>query len=227
MPRLNKYYRRSRISEARFRQLIRCSALDLTASHTAQLTGLSHRSVNAIFLKIRHRLVPACNAQAPLCGNVEVDESYFGPKRVRSKRGRGAGGKTIVFGIFKRDDCVYTEIVPNASKKVLQGIIRGHVDAESIIFRDGWRGYDGLVDVGYQKHYRVCHGSEEFARGEARRFAVDGSSSLESERVEAAPREGVQGQHRSSRQREVAGCRGALSCGSQVRPFRIATTSPC
>ena len=165
MARLNKYYRRSKISEARFRRLVRCFALDLTASHTAQLIGLSLRSVNTIFLKIRHRLAQDCQTRAPLLGAVEVDESYFGPKRVRGKRGRGAGGKTIVFGIFKRDDCVYTEIIPNASKKVLQDVIRGHVDAESIIFSDGWRGYDGLVDVGYQKHYRVCHGSNEFARG--------------------------------------------------------------
>jgi transposase len=30
---------------------------------------------------------------------------------------------------------------------------------------DGWRGYDGLVDVGYAKHYRVHHGQHEFVRG--------------------------------------------------------------
>jgi transposase-like protein len=28
---------------------------------------------------------------------------------------------------------------------------------------DGWRGYDGLVDVGYDKHYRVQHRQDEFA----------------------------------------------------------------
>jgi transposase-like protein len=44
-------------------------------------------------------------------GEVEVDESYFGPHRGRGKRGRGASGKTIVFGLLKRDDQVYTEIV--------------------------------------------------------------------------------------------------------------------
>ncbi len=47
---------------------------------------------------------------------IEVDESYFGARRVRGKRGRGAGGKTIVFGIYKRNGKVYTEIVPNAAK---------------------------------------------------------------------------------------------------------------
>jgi len=28
---------------------------------------------------------------------------------------------------------------------------------------DGWRVYDGLVDVRYDKHYRVNHGKNEFA----------------------------------------------------------------
>ena len=33
---------------------------------------------------------------------LELDESYFGAHRVRGKRGRGAYGKTIVFGLLKR-----------------------------------------------------------------------------------------------------------------------------
>ena len=62
-------------------------------------------------------------------------------KRVKGKRGRGASGKTIVFGILKRKGKVYTEIVPDASRKTLQDIIRGRVDMETIIHSDGWRGY--------------------------------------------------------------------------------------
>ncbi len=51
---------------------------------------------------------------------------------VKGKRGRSTFGKTIVFGIFKRNEKIYTEIVS-----------------------DGWRGYNGLVDLGYKKHFRV------------------------------------------------------------------------
>lgn len=47
-----------------------------------------------------------------------------GARRVRGKRGRGAGSKTIVFGIYKRNGKVHAEIVPNAQKKTLQNIIR-------------------------------------------------------------------------------------------------------
>ena len=58
---------------------------------------------------------------------------------------------------------VYTEIVPDCSRATLQGIIRGRVDLESVIHSDGWRGYDGLVDLGYQKHFRVQHSHNEFS----------------------------------------------------------------
>lgn len=162
----NRYYQRSRITEAKFRQLIRCFVLDLTASNTAELIGLSVRSTNSIFIKIRHRIAEFCEIESPLQGAVEVDESYFGAQRVRGKRGRGAYGKTIVFGLLKRQGKVYTEIVPDCSKQTLQGIIRGHVDPGSVIHSDGWRGYEGLVDIGYDKHFRVNHGANEFADGE-------------------------------------------------------------
>ena len=81
----------------------------------------------------------------------------------KGKRGRGAGGKTIVFGLLKRNGKVYTRIVPNCSRATLQAVIRGKVDLESTIHSDGWTGYNGLVDLGYKKHYRVQHGKNEFA----------------------------------------------------------------
>lgn len=124
---LNRYYRRSRISEKKFRQILRFFALDLTAANTAELTALTHKTVNQIFLKIRQRLSQDCARASPLTGEVEVDESYFGAKRVRGRRGRGAAGKQIVFGIYKRHGKVFTELVPNCQKKTLQAIIRGGI----------------------------------------------------------------------------------------------------
>ena len=71
----------------------------------------------------------------------------------------------IVFGILERHGKVYTEIVPNAAKKPLQAAILGEVALGGIIHSDGWRSYDGLVDKGYKKLFRVNHGQHEFARG--------------------------------------------------------------
>jgi len=161
----NRYYKCSKISEAKFRYLLRLFALDLTASDAARLTGLSVRSVNDVYLRLRRRLQTWCPVPAELNGAVERDESYFGPRRVRGKRGRGASGKTIVFGLFKRGGQVYTEIVPDCSKKTLQAIIRGKIDVAAMVNTDGWRGYDGLVDVGFDRHFRVRHGRGEFVQG--------------------------------------------------------------
>jgi transposase len=133
MPRKNRYYRRSKISEAKFRHLVRLFALDLTDNDTADFTGLSDRSTNAIYQRIRTRIAEVCAIQFPFNkGEIEADESYFEPKQIRGKRGCGAGGKSIVFGLLKRGNCVYTEIVPNASKATLQGIIRRKVDPNSV-----------------------------------------------------------------------------------------------
>jgi transposase len=138
----------------------------LTATDAAHPTGLTRKSVTVIFLKIRERIAAECERRSPLsAGQVEVDGSYFGARRVRGKRGRGASGKTIVFGLLKRDGRVYTEIVPDCKKATPQAIIRGRAAPEVVIHSDGWRGYDGLVDVGYSKHFRVHHGRNEFVRG--------------------------------------------------------------
>ena len=165
MPIKNKYINRSRVSEAKFRDLIKYFSLDLSAQQIATLTKLNRNTVNRYLKLIRKRIAEICESETPFKGEIEVDESYFGAKRVRGKRGRGAAGKTPVFGILQRQGKVYTEIVPDCAKATLQGIIRGRVSPESIIHSDKWRGYNGLVDLGYKKHYRVHHGTNEFARG--------------------------------------------------------------
>jgi transposase len=106
--------------------------------------------------------------------SLRLISSYFGPKRVHGKRGRGAGGKTIVFGLLKRGDCVYTEIVPNASKTTLQAIIRGKVVPNSLIHTGGWQGYNGRGDLGLEKHFRVNHGN----RGKSKASGMSTASSL-------------------------------------------------
>ena len=146
----NRYYRRSYLSEAKFRQVARLFALDLTATAAAELTGLTRKTVTAIYLRIRRRLAEASAREAPwTAGEVEVDEAYFGARRVRGRPGRGAGGKTPVVGLRKRGGRVYAEVVPDCSKAALQQVIRGRVPLasvlHSVLHTDAWGGYDGLV----------------------------------------------------------------------------------
>ena len=162
-------FKRVKLSNFKLKRLISLFCLDINASKTALLMGINRNTINHWFNVFR-RAIYAYEHRAfeKIVWEAEVDESYFGAKRVRGfhgklKRGRGTK-KQPVFGILKRNGRVYTEIVENCSKPVLQAIIRGKIDKSAVIYSDGWRGYDGLVDVGYGKHFRVNHGDNEFAK---------------------------------------------------------------
>ena len=162
----NKYYRRSHISEAKFRHLLKCFSLDLNALEASKLTNISHRSCKVIYAKLRLHIAEFCIDHPAEMGEFELDESYFGARRVRGKKGRGAAGKTPVFGVLKRDGNVYVQIVENCSKAQLMPIIQGKILEGSTIHTDGWKAYDGLILNGYQ-HYRVYHSKDEFVRGKS------------------------------------------------------------
>ena len=158
----NKYVANSHLSERKFRELLRLFCADVTATSAAGLTGLSRSTVNRYYGMLRVRIAEICEADSPFDGEVEADESYFGARRVRGVRGRGAKGKTIVFGLLKRGGKVYTQIVPDVSRRTLMQVIDGKVSKDSTMYTDGFKSYDGLVDWGYKHHYRVSHGENEF-----------------------------------------------------------------
>ena len=163
MERKNRYKKCGKISEQKFRFILKCFSLDFTASDTARLTGISIRSINDIFLKIRYRLLEEDKSGKKFSGIVEIDESYFGAKRIRGKRGRGAKGKTIVFGILNRGGKIYTQIIPNVKKSSILNIIQEKVEYDAIVNTDGWIVYYYLEEMGYNRHYVVNHANNEFA----------------------------------------------------------------
>jgi len=120
----NKYIKVSHISEVKFREIVKLFSEDLSATQIANLTKLNRNTINRYLMLFRERIVNICLEISPLSGEIEVNESYFGATIVRGKRGRGARCKTIVFGLLKREEKVYTEIVTNVTRDILQGIIR-------------------------------------------------------------------------------------------------------
>jgi len=159
----------NKLSGYKIRKIIWCFCVDVNASKTAVLLGHNRNTINYWFNVFRQVIYNEQEAlKEKLVGKIEVDESYFGATRPRGfhgklKRGRGTL-KQPVFGVFERDGRVYTEIIPDCKKATLQAVIKGKVSLESVIYSDGWRGYNGLVDVGFPKHFRVNHGANEFAR---------------------------------------------------------------
>ena len=161
----NKYIKHSHISEKKFREILKYFCFDETANKTSIYTKISRNTINKIYDKIRQKIFLAhIRQEEKSFGEFELDESYFGAKRIRGKRGRGAAGKTPVFGVLKRDGKVYVEIVKNCTREQLMPIIQGKILEGSTINTDGWKAYDGLILNGYT-HHRVFHSHNEFARG--------------------------------------------------------------
>jgi transposase-like protein len=159
----------AKISNYQLKKIIHHFVVDVSADQTSKLLGFNRNTINRYYMIFRIAVTLHQRDEfQKFVGLVELDESYFGARRVRGfhgklKRGRGTL-KQPVFGIFERNGKVYTEIVPNCKKKTLQAVIMGKIDISSAIYSDGWRGYNGLVDVGYDRHFRVNHGKNEFAR---------------------------------------------------------------
>ncbi len=141
--------------------------MDLTATATSELLKLNRKTVNNYFTEFRELILEdSVQKHQKELGIFELDESYFGAKRVRGKRGRGAAGKTPVFGVLKREGKVFVSIVPRCSREELLPIIQGKILEGSTIHTDGWKAYDGLILNGYT-HYRVFHHENEFVRGKS------------------------------------------------------------
>lgn len=161
----NKYVYRSKLSENKFRAILRLFCIDIEASKVAQITNISRNTVNKIYDRVRERIAEHCESVSPIrWGEIELDESYFGAKRVRGIRGRGAKGKIPVFGILNRYGQVYTQLLPNFKSNNILPLIEQRADKSAVIYTDGYRIYDKLQELGYN-HYRVNHGDNQFADG--------------------------------------------------------------
>lgn len=64
------------------------------AERAAILLGISRPTINKNYRIFRERIAKICEEESPFeNGGIELDESYFGVRRVRGKRGRGANRK--------------------------------------------------------------------------------------------------------------------------------------
>jgi len=107
-----------------------------------------------------------------LSGVVEIDETYVGGKRP-GKRGRGAAGKTIVFGMMERNGDVMTKIVPNVRKVTLQSEIIENVEKGATVHTDELHAYKGLDQKGYE-HDTVNHGAKQYVDGDCHVNGIEG-----------------------------------------------------
>lgn len=116
------------------------------------------KTVTRVYQHLRTALFHVAELEgAKLSGEIELDESYFGGVR-KGQRGRGARGKSIVFGLLERDGRVYTKVVESVSAETLLTHIQAHTRKGSVYYTDAFRGYQSLQRYG--KHLVVNHSKD-------------------------------------------------------------------
>jgi transposase len=98
--------------------------------------GLDAKTITRVYQRLRMVLFHTAELEgAKLSGEIEMDESYFGGAR-KGQRGRGARGKSIVFGLLERDGRVYTKVVESVSAGALMTHIENHTRKGSVYYTD-------------------------------------------------------------------------------------------
>lgn len=160
------YIKRCKISDRKLSLIVKCFVTDITSSSCSEITGVNRNTTNRLYNLFRELIFQdefQKRKQFSIETESELDESYFGPTRVRGKRGRGAGGKTIVFGMLKRKGNVYLKVIDHATKESMLPVILRKITPGADIYTDKWKSYDALALYGYG-HHSVNHGDSEFVR---------------------------------------------------------------
>jgi len=80
----------------------------VSAKELQRQLGVTYKTAWRMGHEIRKHMAKV-DGESPLSGDFEIDETMVGGKREGGKRGRGAEGKTIVFGKMERDGDVMTK----------------------------------------------------------------------------------------------------------------------
>ena len=135
----------------------------VSAKELQRQLGVTYKCAWRMGHEIRKHMA-AVDGETPLSGQVEVDETMVGGKRP-GIRGRGALGKTVIFGMLQKDGDVMTHVVPNVRRVTLHPIIEANVEKGSEIHSDELHSYKTLDKKGYT-HKTVEHGAEEYVGSE-------------------------------------------------------------
>ncbi len=131
----------------------------VSAKELQRQLGVTYKTAWRMGHQIRKHMSQV-DGDEPLSGIVEVDETYIGGKR-KGKRGRGAEGKSIVFGMMQKNGDVMTKVVDDFKRATLHPIIEANVEKQSEIQTDELHSYKGLAQKGYT-HNTINHGAGEY-----------------------------------------------------------------
>jgi hypothetical protein len=152
----NKYVKRSKISEAKFRKIIMCFAMELDAQQIAALTSLNRNTINRYVGRIRSRMVDLCARQTDRkwrCGQAGPDGFAAAAVTTASP---ATDDILPVFGIQALNTHIHTEIIDKKAYRKVRQFIRRRPDRLPLALPEEWQRYHAIVDINGRWHYRMA-----------------------------------------------------------------------
>ena len=137
----------SRLPAATKRQLLELFVLGVPVFRQRFRSPASRPAIERFYRIVRAVLALAEDVREPFSGKLECDETTFGGAK-KGKRGWGAAGKVIVFGIIKRNGLVKAMPIQAHSGAEVLRCIREHTTPGSLYYTDEWQAYVSLRLIG-------------------------------------------------------------------------------
>lgn len=166
----NKFLKGAHLSERKFKEILRLFADDLTATQIASISGVSRVTINSYLKKIRQQVARYCETLHPVSAPVSLSStmvvsapavSQEGDTLVMVKPGIDRMIRPVIFGISRVSGRLHTEILPDVSRSMIHAVVRGRSVLETLGAAERLRGYQGVVDLGQYRLYRLGHSTTD------------------------------------------------------------------
>ena len=170
----NRYLKGAHLSERRVRDLLKLFCEDLTATQIANVTGISRITVNAYLKLIRTHLANYCEEKNPDLPHGISSLSHADDNHRRTAPEKGVALKKSFYGIYQRNDLIFTERISLTDRQWLSDWLKGRVDADvSAARKHRLDIYQAVADFNTVRLHHIREGVPELVRSRNHADAID------------------------------------------------------
>lgn len=157
----NKYVRRAKISEYKFRKMVKYFAEDMSATQIAEKIALNRNTVNRYLNEIRERIVEFCEQYAPfneeLREELEIEKHFSALEEAKPETVPLGKKISANLGILKRRGKVYAEVLANCTTAKLSALLNTRQTDKVTVHAVEVHEEDGVIAVGYDNDKKFAN----------------------------------------------------------------------